>query len=194
MSLIMASTMVAPYADEYTTDAYQWWHLSEPSPEVIEATDVGWLSPTGYILDLGCGLGTESAYLASRGATAVGIDLSAAALRKARSEHTDVRFVQGDVLRLPFRQTFDAAIDRGCFHYIPPESRRAYADEVARVVRPGGQLLLRACLRAAGERNDIDDGTVRESFSSWSVIRMVHEDIPSDTRRLEAITVWLARP
>jgi len=182
-------------ADPYATEVYRWWHLSHPSPELRAALDEAWLVPPGRVLDLGCGLGTELAFLARQGFATVGVDLSAIALRRASARYGDVCFVQADVLALPFEaEVFDVLLDRGCFHYMPPERRSEYEHEARRVLRPGGRLLLRACLRAAGVRNDIDEATVHETFAHWRVRQLARTDIPSDTRRLEALIARLECP
>jgi SAM-dependent methyltransferase len=62
---------------------YRWWHLSVPSPELIEAEAESWLGAPGTAVDIGCGAGTEAAYLATRGWRTVGIDLSRPALDRA---------------------------------------------------------------------------------------------------------------
>jgi SAM-dependent methyltransferase len=59
-----------------------------------------------------------------------------------------VVFVRADVYRLPFApDCFDAAVDRGCSHYLRPGDRPRYSDELRRVLRPGGKYLLCASLR-----------------------------------------------
>jgi SAM-dependent methyltransferase len=180
--------------DEYETDTHRWWHLSEPSPELLRAIADGWLVGR-RVLDIGCGLGTEVGYLASLGRSAVGIDLSLAALRRAATMHATARFAAGDVLHVPFRdRSFGAALDRGCFHYLAPHDRRAYADEVRRVTGAGGRLLLRACLTSAGERNDVDMPSIRDAFSEWHWLEAVEERIPSDTRTMPALVVRLEVP
>jgi SAM-dependent methyltransferase len=154
-------------ADHYADGTCAWWHLSRPSPELIAAPGDGWLPPGGRALDIGCGLGTEVGYLASVGWQAAGIDLSEAAVAQAAARHEDAAFLRADMRRLPFRpHSFDAAIDRGCFHYLPPGDRPAYADELRRVLRPGGKLLLRASLRAAGVRNDVDEAVIGHTFAA----------------------------
>jgi hypothetical protein len=67
--------MAEPCAD----GVYRWWHLSVPSPELIEAEAEadGWLGEAGAAVDIGCGLGTEIAHLAAKGRK---VDLSEAAL------------------------------------------------------------------------------------------------------------------
>jgi SAM-dependent methyltransferase len=97
------------------------------------------------------------------------------------------------VRRLPLRpHCLDAAVDRGCFHYLPAADRPRYADQLRRVPRPGGKLLLRASLRAAGERNDIDETVIAHTFGAWRVDGMERAEVPSDTRMLEVIVARLA--
>ncbi len=180
--------------DEYSTAVHRFWHYSRPSPELVAALDDGWIRPGGWALDLGCGLGTELGHLSGLGARAVGVDLSAVALRRARHSHPAVAFVRADVLQLPFLDSsFDVALDRGCFHYLPAGGRRGYANEVLRVMRPGGRFLLRACLYAAGVRNDLSAEAVRETFAAWRVASLGQASIPSDTRRMVALVARLER-
>lgn len=123
----------------YADGTCAWWHLSRPSPELVAALADGWIRAGGRAVDLGCGLATEAAHLAGLGFAAVGVDLSATALRRAGQAHPLLLLVRADVLRLPFADArFDVALDRGTFHCLPPTERRRYAAEVARVLRPAG--------------------------------------------------------
>jgi len=180
-------------ADHYADGTYLWWHLSRTSPELAAALGDGWLPCGGRGLDVGCGLGTEAALLASVGWRVAGIDLSQTALRRAAAERDDVTFVRADVRALPFASGgFDAAVDRGCFHYLPAADRPRYSDELRRVLRPGGKLLLRASLHAAGVRNDIDETVIAAAFAAWNIEHMERAAVPSDTRMLEVIVARLS--
>lgn len=179
--------------DHYADGTYRWWHLSGPSPELLAALADGWLPSSGRVLDVGCGLGVEAGYLAAAGWQVAGIDLSAVALARAAAEHDGAAFMRADVRRLPFhRHCFDAALDRGCFHYLAPEDRLRYADELRRVLRPGARLLLRASLRAAGARNDIDEAVIGHTFAAWQIEHVQRAAVPSDTRMLEMILARLS--
>jgi SAM-dependent methyltransferase len=180
-------------ADHYADGTYRWWHLSRPSPELLAALGDGWLRPGGRALDVGCGLGTEARHLAAAGWQVTGVDLSQVALDRAAAGGNGAAFIRADVRQLPFHQDcFDAALDRGCFHYLAPRDRQRYADELRRVLRPGGSLLLRASLRAAGVRNDIDEGVIGHTFAAWNIEHMRRAEVPSDTRALEVILARLS--
>jgi SAM-dependent methyltransferase len=180
--------------DDYQSGEFRWWHLSEPSPELRRAVEAGWLPTSGRVLDIGCGLGTELAYVRSLGAFTVGIDVSMEALRLARGKHGD-SFVCADAAHLPFLSgTFDAVIDRGCFHYLDATSRVMYAGEARRVLRSRGRMLLRACLTSKGERNDMTEAAVMKTFAAWRMRLLEESDIPSDTRSMPALVAWLEVP
>jgi SAM-dependent methyltransferase len=107
--------------------------------------------------------------------------------------HPEAAFLRADVRRLPLPpHCLDAAVDRGCFHYLPAADRPRYAGELRRVLRTGGKLLLRASLRAAGARNDIDEEVIARTFGAWRVERMERAEVPSDTRMLEVIVARLS--
>ncbi len=95
------------------------------------------------ILDVGCGTGLLTTYLAERGADEaelIGVDLSEGMLRACKARGGVV--AQADMGRLPFRaQAFGAVVSVTVFRIIPTDDRRVLA-EMARVLRPGGRLVL----------------------------------------------------
>lgn len=180
-------------ADHYADGTYLWWHLSHPSPELAAALEDGWLPAKGRALDIGCGAGTEAAHLASAGWQVAGIDLSEVALAKAAAAHHNAAFLRADLRRLPFADhCFDAALDRGCFHYLAPADRPQYSTGLRRVLKPRGKLLLRASLRAAGVHNDIDEAVIRRTFTGWRIEHIERTAVPSDTRLLDILLIRLA--
>jgi SAM-dependent methyltransferase len=95
------------------------------------------------VLDAGCGVGYGTALLVRAGATAAtGVDLDPDAVADAAREHGGVAdFVEGDLLALPFPNgAFDLV---SCFEAIEhvADPHRAL-DELARVLAPGGLLLV----------------------------------------------------
>jgi len=101
------------------------------------------LRPGQRVLDLAAGTGVSTVELALSGAYAVGCDFSLGMLRTglARRERQHVPVVAGDALRLPFRDNaFDAVtIAFGLRNVVDTEQALR---EMARVVRPGGRLVV----------------------------------------------------
>lgn len=97
--------------------------------------------PSDRILDLAAGTGASSAEIARSGARVVACDLSAGMIEVGRNHHPDIEFIQGDAMDLPFEdQSFDAVtISYGLRNV--PDPKRAL-EEMARVVRPGGRLVV----------------------------------------------------
>jgi ubiquinone/menaquinone biosynthesis C-methylase UbiE len=123
------------------------WFSEEPSEWLQEARRSGWIKPPARSLDIGCGAGTNVLWMAREGFDATGVDLAPgavdAASKRARSENSKARFVNGDALNLPFAdRSFDVATDFGCFHTLPIKRRHDYAKELARVLAPHGTYIV----------------------------------------------------
>lgn len=96
------------------------------------------------VLDLAAGTGVSTVELSRSGATAVACDFSLGMLRagRARKDRRDkVPFVAGDATRLPFADaSFDAVVIS--FGLRNVSDVPAALREMARVVRPGGRLVI----------------------------------------------------
>jgi len=104
--------------------------------EAIRAT-----RPTDLVLDVGCGASRVARLVRqTSGARTVGLDLSLRSLRASRGAAPG-SLVQGDNLSLPFRSgCADLVISNGVIHHTP-DARAAFG-ELARVLRPGGTLVV----------------------------------------------------
>ena len=115
------------------------WHIPESEvhllPDDLEGKDV---------IELGCGTGYVSAWLARRGAKPVGIDNSARQLETARAfqEEFGISFplIHGNAEHVPFPTgTFDLAISEyGAAIWADPYK---WIPEAARILKPGGRLI-----------------------------------------------------
>lgn len=113
--------------------------------------EAGALRPASQLLEVGVGTGRIALPLAAHVGSITGVDLSAPMLAQlvAKRGARRIAALRADAAALPFRdRAFDAAVSVHVFHLIP-RWREALA-EVARVLRPGGVLLLGADDQAAG--------------------------------------------
>lgn len=111
-------------------------------PQMLEELE---LEPFEDALDVGCGTGAVLELLHARYPSKhlTGLDLTPGMIDVARAKQLDnVSFVVGDAEALPFEpRSFDAVLCSNSFHHYPHPER--FFAEVARVLRPGGRLVLR---------------------------------------------------
>lgn len=103
-------------------------------------------------LDIGCGAGGVSIYLARYGFETVGVDFSATALRKARRaasaaglSPSQLGFVQGDLTApaIPgVEGPFDLLVDYGTLDDLKPDGRHQAARLIDSLARPGSRLFI----------------------------------------------------
>ncbi|HSL97895.1 MAG TPA: class I SAM-dependent methyltransferase, partial [Candidatus Deferrimicrobiaceae bacterium] len=121
------------------------WDIGRPQPAFRRLADAGELVEP--ILDVGCGTGEHTLMLAERGFEVVGLDISQAAIERARAKARirglDPQLVVGDALALELlRHRFATVIDSGMFHTLDDESRARYVQSLSAVVEPGGWVHL----------------------------------------------------
>ena len=95
------------------------------------------------ILDLACGTGTLARAIAEREpeAEVVGVDGDAEMLARARAKAPNVHFDEAMAQELPYDDaSFDAVVTSLFLHHLTRDSKLAALAEVARVLRPGGEL------------------------------------------------------
>jgi len=135
--------------------------------------------PAAAALELGCGTGDASIYLAKQGWQVTAVDFVPTALDKARAkahaESVDVTFVNADVRQL--RQAgipgpMQLIIDNGCLHNMNDDDRDAYVREVSAVAAPDARLLIVAFIPGGrfGVRG-IDHAEMERRFASgWTLV------------------------
>lgn len=118
------------------------WDIGRPQPRFAE------LELAGRVIDVGCGTGEHTLFAAEQGADALGIDISAAAIAKAREKArergVDASFEVLDAFDLPtLGKTFDVALDMGVYHVFDElDVRERYAATVREILEPGAVLHL----------------------------------------------------
>lgn len=131
-----------------TTDGYRDWASSydQPGNQLIDLEQpivrrVLDSLPIGTALDVACGTGRHTAYLASLGHEVIAVDTSAEMLARARTKVPGAQFLKADLHHLPVPDDHvDVLVCALALNHVadlPP----ALA-EFARVLRPGGHLVI----------------------------------------------------
>jgi SAM-dependent methyltransferase len=160
----------------------------------------GALAP-GTALDIGCGTGDSSIYLAQHGWRVTGVDFVAKALDKARAKATakqaEVDFVHADVTRLSSEgvgKDFTLIVDNGCLHGMSDEDRDAYVREVTAVAAPDARLLIVAFPPGSFPVRGIAPADVEQRFSGgWQLLSAEDEPGLSIRDRFKARYYLFAR-
>ncbi|MET7966326.1 class I SAM-dependent methyltransferase [Micromonospora sp. NPDC005305] len=163
----------------------------------------------GEVADLGCGPGHVTAHLRGLGLRAFGVDASPAMIELARQANPDLRFEVGSMAALDIADgALGGVLSRSSIIHTPPKDLPAVIAEFARVLAPGGQLLI-SCYAT-------DDPTIpTQSFDHsvvtayrWSpdhlagllrdvgvseVARMLCEPKPTDKRQFQELQLLAAK-
>lgn len=129
--------------------------IAQNLQDLVEGTSKTPPLPAGSALDLGCGTGDSSIYLARHGWKVTGVDFVPKALDKARAKARtkaaglSIDFVHADVTHLSqagIGADFSLIVDNGCLHNMSDDDRDAYVREVSAVAAPDARLLIVAFL------------------------------------------------
>jgi cyclopropane fatty-acyl-phospholipid synthase-like methyltransferase len=177
------------------------WDVGHPQAAFVALADAGEIQSP--VLDSGCGTGEHALLFASRGLTAVGVDISrtaiAAATEKAAERELTCEFVVADVLALDkLGQRFRTIVDSGVFHVFDDVARPRYVTSLASAIEDGGVLHL-LCFSEQTPGTDgprrVTQAEIRAAFSDgWNVERIdeARFDVRPDLSS-EPAYAWLAR-
>ena len=107
-------------------------------------------------LDVGCGEGESARRLRRRVPSVVGVDPDGPSIDEARSQAGDVRYVHGDLLELDLPDgSFDVVTSVAMLHHV---GQQEGLERLARLVRPGGVVLVVGLARSRSLRDFARDG------------------------------------
>lgn len=158
------------------------WHRDTPG-KVLASTVAG--RRTGHALDVGCGAGVFSVWMARQGLAVTGIDLFPEAIAMGEKLAVDkgvkVDFVAADIFAYAPERPFDLVFDSGCLHSLVGGDVAAYKQQVLRWLAPGGEYVLEHW----GKRHALDwrpigprrrsEGTIKRIFGPQ--LRVVDVDV-----------------
>lgn len=128
------------------------------------------------VLDVGCGTGVFLRAAADHGATACGLDASAALLEIARERVPEADLCQGDLQHLPYvDDSFDAVCGFNTFFYA--DDMVAALREAGRVAKPGAPVVIQVFGRP-------------EAFDLRHMKDVLARFAPPPPGRLDARTLW----
>ncbi len=131
------------YFEEYGSPCSAPWTRKEPPKYLVKLIETGLLKPCKAI-DIGCGEGFLSKYLLSKGFNVTGIDFSKNAIKYAKKNAPEVRFVVKDIIKDNLNMLdgpFDFCLEWSIMHCIPPKERKIYVEKIAGILRPGALYL-----------------------------------------------------
>ena len=126
--------IAADWHRDHTAD--DWW---------VEGTDVfvQKLATGARVLDVGCGSGVKSKYLATHGLKVLGIDISDGLLDIARREVPEAEFRELSMMDLSsLEETFDGVFAQASLLHIPKKNAGAVVKQMAGRLAPGGLLYI----------------------------------------------------
>lgn len=117
--------------------------MFSPASDMAVPAVVSRIPGTARVLDLCCGQGNTTLALIDAGHDVVGADFSTVMLEEARKRRPDATFIEADAQDLPFAaECFDAVTSTFGLMHVPDQPRALR--EIARVLRPGGRLVMSA--------------------------------------------------
>ncbi|MCL5737935.1 MAG: class I SAM-dependent methyltransferase [Bacteroidetes bacterium] len=120
------------------------WHHEEIPVLLREAVQS--LNGSGMVLDIGCGTGVNSVFMAQQGLDVTAIDFVPEALefarRRAEKFGVDVNFIRADVTKFDAPVKYDLIVDAGCFHGFDDKARMAYKERLLSWLSDNSNYLL----------------------------------------------------
>jgi SAM-dependent methyltransferase len=161
--------------------------IAQSLRDLIEGSGDTPALPAGTALDVGCGTGDSSIYLAQHGWKVTGVDFVRKALDKARAKTraagVQVKFVQADVTHLSqaaVDEKFELMVDNGCLHGMSDDDRDLYVKEITAAAAPGARLAIVAAPPGGPVRFlGLGEAEVQRRFTpTWTLVSSVAEKMP----------------
>jgi cyclopropane fatty-acyl-phospholipid synthase-like methyltransferase len=127
--------------------------IEKPDENLVAYFNTGRLK-AGRVLDLGCGNGRNSVFMALQGCQVDAVDFSHEAIEWAKNlmkkNSVEINYNCISIFDLKIKQhDYDIVYDCGCFHHLPPHRRNTYLELVKNALKPSGMFGL-ACFTPEG--------------------------------------------
>jgi SAM-dependent methyltransferase len=122
----------------------------------------------GKAMDLGCGPGRNSIFLANQGFEVDAYDISEVAIQwaqeRAEEKGLSIHFECKSVFEISSVENYNFVYDSGCLHHLLPHRRIQYLDMIFHAIKPGGYFGITCFRPGFGDQG----GPIRE-MSDWDV-------------------------
>lgn len=139
-ALLGYAPQMTDYERRYTGSAYYWG--LKPNTLCYEILKLRPPVQPLSVLDIGCGEGKDTVFLARNGYEVTGIDAAQTGIDKARrlAAQCGVRadFCQTDMTDYPLARMYDVMFSSGVLHYLPLRKRQSFLDALKAHTAPGG--------------------------------------------------------
>lgn len=129
--------------EKYARKSFSWLFIEKPYLDRCLAQS---LTPDTRVLDAGCGVGRSVEYLRQKGVSPeniLALDLNYQMVTRARNEITEAAYIQGNLTALPIEDGgLDLVLCSHVVHYLDDGGYKTAMANFARVLRPGGKLII----------------------------------------------------
>ena len=152
---------VYSYADHYSKLPWAHDHPSRFIDEIAAS------QPSGKVLDIGCGGGTDSVYMAAQGWQVTALDFVSKALemtsQRAAEQGLTVTTIEADIITWKPTDRFDLVLDHGLLHNMDPVRHSAYREQLMQCMVPGGDFVILHWLQRTPDEAQGEFGPTRAS-------------------------------
>jgi cyclopropane fatty-acyl-phospholipid synthase-like methyltransferase len=174
------------------------WDIGRPQQEIVHLVKANEIQ--GSVLDVGCGTGEHSLYLAELDHEVWGVDSAPAAINKAMAKAQErgleVNYLLHDAIQLKsLGRTFDTVIDCGLFHTFSDEERPVFAKNLTTVLRPGGTYYM-LCFSeretGPGGPRRVSQAEIRDTFQEGWKINYIRDARFESNIHADGARAWLS--
>lgn len=173
------------------------WDIGRPQKAIIDLEAGGEIR--GSVLDVGCGTGENSLFLASKGHDVWGVDLVESAIERAKEKARDrglkATFKVHSAFKLDLLgRKFDTIMDCGMFHNLDDDERVCFLDNLRSALAPGGTYHMLCFSEKASSRGPrrLSQPEIRSVFHDGLTVARIRASFFETTVRDDLIPAWLA--